>query len=196
MGKAERTRQFIIEQAAPIFNKKGIAGATIDEILSAAKVAKGCLYHHFENRDELAYETTDYLLAKISTMTSAVLNREVKAKDKLFAYLDANSKPLDTFITGGCPIFNMAVEADDNNPVIKEKVKTILIRGQKMFAELIRNGIKQGEFTEKMNPEEFAFRMFSAIEGATVICRVLDSNAPIQGLITSFKAELESYTVK
>jgi len=45
--KAERTRQFIIEQAAPLFNERGVAGVSIDDVLKVTRVAKGCLYGHF-----------------------------------------------------------------------------------------------------------------------------------------------------
>ena len=39
MSKAEKTKQMIIEQAAVIFNEKGVAGTSIDDILKASKVA-------------------------------------------------------------------------------------------------------------------------------------------------------------
>ena len=54
LTKAERTKQFILETAAPIFNQKGISGANIDDVLSATKLTKGCLYGHFESKEDLA----------------------------------------------------------------------------------------------------------------------------------------------
>lgn len=196
MNKAERTKQFIIEQAAPIFNEKGIAGTSVDDVLKAAKVAKGCLYNHFENKEELSYQTTDYLLKKITDRTAAVMSKESSAKGKIYAYLDFNKNPLDTPIDGGCPIFNLAVEADDNNPVIKQKVKDTLLAGQKMFAKILKDGIKDGEFSNTLNPEEFAFKMFAAIEGAIVICRALDSTRLMHTLVKSLKNELSAFQLK
>lgn len=193
MGKAERTKQFIIEQAATIFNEKGIAGTTIDDVLAAAKVAKGCLYSHFENKEDLAYTTADFLLKKISERVQLLMSRETTAKAKIFTYLDFNKNPTESYIDGGCPIFNMAVEADNNNPKIKEKIKEVLLKGQQSFSAILNEGIKNGEFSKELNAEAFAFKMFSAVEGATVVCRVLDNNAPMDGLVASLKAELTAY---
>jgi TetR/AcrR family transcriptional repressor of nem operon len=196
MSKAERTKQFIIEQAAPIFNEKGIAGTSVDDVLKAAKVAKGCLYHHFENKEDLSYATIDFLLKKITDRIAMVTGKETTAKAKIYAYLDFNKQPLLTYIDGGCPIFNMAVEADNNNPVVKQKVKDVLVKGQKMFASILKDGISNEEFSATLNPEEFSFKMFAAIEGATIICRILDSNKPMQGLVKSLKQELAGYALK
>jgi len=44
MTKSERTRQFIIETSAPIFNTKGIAATAYSDVMQATKMAKGGLY--------------------------------------------------------------------------------------------------------------------------------------------------------
>jgi TetR/AcrR family transcriptional repressor of nem operon len=62
MQKGENTRQLIIEQATPIFNKKGIFGTSMSDIMEAAKLSKGSLYVHFENKDSLAFSVLEYSL--------------------------------------------------------------------------------------------------------------------------------------
>lgn len=193
MGKAERTKQLIIEKAATIYNEKGIAGATIDEVLDAAKVARGCLYGHFENKDALSYATVEYMLKRNDEVIMGNMNKEKTAKAKIFAYLNIAKNPLSTHIDGGCPLFNLAVEADDNNPVIKEMVKTSILAGQKFFTSILSAGIKNGEFNKTLDPKEYAYRMFAAVEGSIVLCRILGTNQPMLGLIKSLKQELESY---
>ncbi|MFA6249149.1 MAG: TetR/AcrR family transcriptional regulator, partial [Mucilaginibacter sp.] len=51
MSKGESTKQIIIERATPIFNKKGIFGTSMSDIMEAAKLSKGSLYVHFEDKD-------------------------------------------------------------------------------------------------------------------------------------------------
>ncbi|MBL7756118.1 MAG: TetR family transcriptional regulator, partial [Chitinophagaceae bacterium] len=48
-GKAERTRQHIIEKAAPFFNKKGYADTSLSDITAATGLTKGAIYGNFEN---------------------------------------------------------------------------------------------------------------------------------------------------
>lgn len=191
--KAEKTKQFIIEQAAPIFNEKGIAGTSVDDVLKAAKVAKGCLYNHFDDKADLACEVTDYLLDRISKEVGAVIHKENSAHQKILAYLEFNKETFNTPVQGGCPIFNLAVESDDNNPVIKEKVKSALEGTHKLFTSILKHGIRNGEYHESLNAEEFALKLYASVEGTLLICRVVGTNKPMLTLIRGLKKELEEY---
>ena len=68
-GKAERTKQFIIEQATPIFNSKGIAGTTIDDILAVTKMAKGGIYGNFENKEGISIASVDFIGLRLGFKT-------------------------------------------------------------------------------------------------------------------------------
>jgi len=193
MTKAEKTKQLILEKAGPIYNAKGINGTAIDDITQAAGVTKGALYSHFENKEDLSLQTVDYLLNKIGYGTGQAMAKAKTAKGKIFAYLDFNKIPLHTYIEGGCPIFNMAVEADDNHAPIKKKVSRMVSSSQEAFAQILRSGIESGEFSKELDPEVMAFKIFSAVEGGIIACRVLNTNAPMKGLIKSLKDELEGY---
>jgi TetR/AcrR family transcriptional repressor of nem operon len=193
--KAERTKQFILETAAPIFNRKGISGANIDDVLDATKLTKGCLYGHFESKEDLALQVVDYMLQNNAEKMMMNINRGKTAKAKVFAYLDYYKDPLETNIKGGCPVFNMAVEADDNNPAVKEKVAEVLRQGQELFVSILNQGIKNGEFTNKLDAVGYAFKAVAAVEGAVVLCRMMNTAKPMHGLIKNLKAELESYAI-
>ncbi len=195
LTKAERTKQFILETAAPIFNQKGISGANIDDVLDSAKLTKGCLYGHFENKEDLALQVVDFMLNNNGEKILLTISKGKTAKAKVFAYLDFYKDPLNTYIEGGCPIFNIAVESDDNFPVIKEKIAGIIRRGQEMFVSILNQGIKDGEFSNKLDPAVYAFKAVAAVEGAVVMCRAMDTAKPMHGLIKSLKDELESYAL-
>jgi len=195
LTKAERTKQFILETAAPIFNRKGISGANIDDVLEATKLTKGCLYGHFENKEDLALQVVDYMLQSNSEKLMMSISRGKTAKAKVFAYLDYYKDPLDTYFKGGCPVFNMAVESDDNNPAVKEKVSSILRQGQELFVNVLNQGIKDGEFSDKLDPVSYAFKAIAAVEGAVVLCRMMNTAKPMQGLIKNLKSELNGYAV-
>jgi AcrR family transcriptional regulator len=195
LTKAERTKQFILETAAPIFNQKGISGANIDDVLDATKLTKGCLYGHFESKEDLALQVVDFMLNHNSEKMLLTISKGKTAKAKVFAYLDFYKDPLDTYIKGGCPVFNIAVESDDHFPAIKEKIAGVIRRGQEMFVAILNQGIENGEFSNKLDPAVYAFKAVAAVEGALVMCRTMNTAKPMSGLIKSLKAELEGYTI-
>ncbi|MDT3405386.1 TetR/AcrR family transcriptional regulator [Mucilaginibacter terrae] len=193
LTKAERTKQFILETAAPIFNQKGISGANIDDVLDAAKLTKGCLYGHFENKEDLALQVVDHMLVNNGEKMMATISKGKTAKAKVFAFLDFYKDPLNTHLKGGCPIFNIAVESDDNFPVIKEKIAGVIRNGQNIFISILNQGIQAGEFSATLDPAVYAFKAVAAVEGGLVMCRAINSAKPMAGLIKSLKAELEAY---
>src|ERR1700722_8888899 len=69
ISKAERTRQFIIEKTAPIFNKKGYAGTSLSDITAATGLTKGSIYGNFADKDEVALAAFDYNIGKLGALT-------------------------------------------------------------------------------------------------------------------------------
>lgn len=195
LTKAERTKQFILETAAPLYNKKGISGVSIDDVLEATKLTKGCIYGHFQGKDDLSEQVIEYSLNSMTEKVAATVLKQTTAKGKINAFIDFYKNPIDTYIAGGCPIFNTAVEADDNFPAIKQKVAKKLLEGQQALSDIIKQGIDDGEFSQQLDPQRFAFKLVAAIEGAIVICRTINSAQPMYDLVNDLKKELDQYTL-
>ncbi|MNG75436.1 HTH-type transcriptional regulator TtgR [compost metagenome] len=193
LTKSEKTKQFILETASPLYNEKGISGVSIDDVLEATNLTKGCLYGHFNGKEDLSEQVIDYSLKKMSERVASVVSKGKTAKEKIFLYLDFYKNPLDTYISGGCPIFNSAVEADDNFPTIKKKVAAVLNASQTGISNVLKEGITNGEFSEKLNSEVFAFKMLSAVEGGIVLSRTMGTRKLMVELIKDLKKELEQY---
>ncbi|WEK70291.1 MAG: TetR/AcrR family transcriptional regulator [Candidatus Chryseobacterium colombiense] len=193
LTKAEKTKLFILETASPLYNEKGISGVSIDDVLEATKLTKGCIYGHFNGKEDLSEQVIEFSLKKISAKVGTIIAKGKTAKEKIFLYLDFYKNPIDTYIAGGCPIFNTAVEADDNFPIIKKKVAAVLLASYKDISQILKGGIEGGEFSDKLNADVFAFKMLSAVEGGLVLSRTMDSQKLMIELIKDLKKELEQY---
>jgi AcrR family transcriptional regulator len=193
MGKAERTEQFIIEKAAPIFNSKGISGTTIDDILSATKLAKGGLYRRFENKNAITTASVDYLFEKLTNEALAINLREKTATSKILAFFELYRNPLTPFIEGGCPMLNFGVDTDDTDPLIKGKVKRMIELTIGLFADILRQGIANGELSDQLDSENFSLKMLIMLEGAMMVSRVLGSNKPMHQIVSMLQAELNGF---
>ena len=164
-------------------------------MLAATKLTKGCLYGHFENKEDLSAQVIDLLLKKISDKIHLTVGDKKTAKAKIFAFMDFYKDPINTYIAGGCPIFNTAVEADDSYPRIKQKIAGVFRTGQQELIDVLTDGIHNGEFSSNLDAPVFAFKLMASIEGGIIMCRTMDTAKPMQSLIKSLKAELEQYTI-
>ncbi|WP_343694370.1 TetR/AcrR family transcriptional regulator [Flavobacterium sp.] len=176
MAKGEETKQFIIEKAAPIFNTKGIAATSMSDIMEATKLSKGSMYVHFENKEVLACAAVDYNIKMLNTKIQTALSRYKTSREQLFAYIDFFSDPLQPPVYGGCPLLNFGTEADDTNPIVKEKVNAVIRSGQVLLSGIIEKGIANGEFKKTFVPSDFATALFAMLEGGHLMSRMSGNN--------------------
>ena len=180
MTKGEETRQFIIERSAPLFNMKGIAATAMSDVMEVTKLSKGSLYVHFDNKDVLAAAVVEYNMEMLGKKVEGALAKHATAKAKLFAYIDVLGDAVDSPVKGGCPILNFGMDADDTNALIKRKVHEAIDSAVKLISELIKEGIRNGEFKPDWNYKDFATMMFAMIEGGVMMSRVAGNNTSIR----------------
>ena len=196
MSKGENTKQLIIEQATPIFNKKGIFGTSMSDIMEAAKLSKGSLYVHFEDKDSLAFSVLEYSLGLQNKRLSTSMDHIDDPYQKLLAYLEVYHDPMNPTVPGGCPMMNFGMEADDNFPLVKERVNRAIEMRQKSLEDIIKAGIQQNIFKPDWNYREFATVMFALIQGGIMVCRIAGSSAKMAGIINQLKSLIQAQLIK
>jgi TetR/AcrR family transcriptional repressor of nem operon len=194
MTKAERTRHFIIEKAAPLINRKGMAGTSINDIMEATRLTKGSVYGNFENKEEICAEAFDYLIKRITSSLDMAMGGKKTYKEKLFAFIDYYPSTLTQDGYFGCPMLNFGTEADDTNPIIKQKVSKAINATEASIAKLVQAGIKSGEFSKTVDAEAFALKAFAMIEGGMWIARMQNSNKQILLINDMLKKEIAQFT--
>ena len=68
MSKGELTRQRIIAEAAPIFNRRGYEGCSMQEILDATGLEKGGIYRHFDSKSSVLVDLFDRVIDGLLAM--------------------------------------------------------------------------------------------------------------------------------
>lgn len=176
MSKAEKTRQFIIEKTASLFNTKGYISTSLSDITEATGLTKGSIYGNFENKDEVAIEVYRYNAGQLSKIMSRSFGDEFPTTvDKLYAFVAFYRKNWrSVFSNGGCPIMNAATEADDSFPALKNQVKESFEIWTHKISGVIQQGQKNGELNPNALPEEHAALFIMLIEGGILLSKTTD----------------------
>ncbi|WP_183560736.1 TetR/AcrR family transcriptional regulator [Mucilaginibacter sp. SP1R1] len=184
LSKAERTRQFIVETTAGIFNKKGYAGTSLSDLTEATGLTKGSIYGNFKNKEEVAVAVFDYNSSKVRRQIVQLIQKAPTYHEKLLVYARVyHSFTAATFPEGGCPILNTAIDADDTNPILKEKAAAVIIRWKKSIEELINGGIAAGEFKTGIDTARIALSLIALIEGGIMIAKVTSTPANLDTVL-------------
>jgi TetR/AcrR family transcriptional repressor of nem operon len=177
MSKSDRTKQFIIEKTAHIFNAKGFAGTSLTDLTNATKLTKGSIYGNFENKDEVALAAFDYNFNEITNYIKNKILVNDNSIDRLLVYPKVYRDFLKIpFLKSGCPILNTSTEADDTHPLLKNRASNALLYWKTSIENQIKRGIQRNEIKTDTNPSEIAVILMSIIEGAIMIAKVTESD--------------------
>ncbi len=171
MHKGEITRQRIIEQAAPIFNRRGYAGCSMHDVMEATGLEKGGLYRHFSTKEELAAEAFRYSIEKSVKLRTDNLDRSHGAVPLLRSFIERFVETT-SMVRGGCPLLNTAVDADDGNPVLREMAREAFRDWRERLAKIVKEGIRSGEIRASANPRQIANTIIATLEGALMMSRL------------------------
>jgi AcrR family transcriptional regulator len=173
LTKAEKTRRMIVKKAARLFNKQGYAGTSMKDIMEATGLTKGGLYGNFESKEAIAKAAFDYSVftvgKEVGRRTKVISNTLDKLKAVVYYYKENLFTPA---IDGGCPIQNTAVEADDNNPIMREKVIKALDFWQARMIATLEKGKIRKEVRPGVVSADFASLFISTLEGGILIARL------------------------
>jgi AcrR family transcriptional regulator len=178
MTKGEVTRQKIIEEAAPLFNRLGYAGCSMQDIMAATGLEKGGLYRHFNSKEELAEEAFRYSWAKVLDTRWDGIDAVEGSVEKL-QFLVRRFVEIRSIIPGGCPVLNTAIDADDGNPALRKLVQKAVQEWKTRITEIVASGIKEGEIRAEVEPRTIANVVIATLEGALMISRLEGSRTAI-----------------
>jgi AcrR family transcriptional regulator len=173
LSKAERTKQFIIEKAAAVFNEKGYAGTSMNDLTIATGLTKGSIYGNFENKDDIAIAAFDHNFQLLTTYIKQQMEAQISVIDKLMVYPKTYRQFWQLpFLQGGCPVANTATEADDTHPALKTKAAFALQFWRNAVEYRVQTGIDTGEINPETNITEFVAVLTSVIQGSVLQAKV------------------------
>ena len=125
--KGERTRKMIVERSAEVFNTKGYFGTSMSTLVRETGLEKGGIYNHFDSKEQLALETFDFSAELVLGRLQEALDGEGRVLERLVRAVELHrTLAEDRPIQGGCPILNAAIEADDAQPALRVRFKTLM----------------------------------------------------------------------
>ncbi len=183
--KGERTRERIIATVAPVFNQRGYAGTSLEDVMSASGLKKGGVYRHFESKDELALAAFEHSLSMQAARVRDAANSAMTAEGRLTALARALARNGDDpAVAGGCPLLNTAIECDDATGPVYPKLRTRARRAMtsliKFTEQLVRDGVTSGEFRGDVNANDEATALVGSLEGALMLTRLYGDASYVQ----------------
>ncbi|HLP11101.1 MAG TPA: TetR/AcrR family transcriptional regulator [Flavobacteriales bacterium] len=180
-SKAQKTRQYIVEKTSVVFNAKGYAGTSLNDLTEATGLTKGSIYGNFENKDEVALAVFDHNFGKIVAHLKSKMAKKTSVIGKLQVYPETYKHFLSLpFLKAGCPLLNTAMEADDTHPQLRKKALDALTLWKNSVEQLIHTGIANKEIKPQVNAPAFAAVLMALIEGGVMQAKLTGKSTGLQ----------------
>ncbi|MFJ8613537.1 TetR/AcrR family transcriptional regulator [Streptomyces sp. NPDC093675] len=194
-SKGRATRARILQAAADLILKNGVAGTQIDDVRRAAKVSGSQMTHYFRDKQTLVTEVIAWQAqATLDNHTQEVLGGLDSFESlRLWARLVAEGQEEQGF-EGGCQFGSLAGQLVESSP----EVRADLARGFEQLLGVFRKGMlamrDRGELRRDADPEHLAHVLVSAMQGGILLSQTLRRPQPLRDALDAAIAHAESFT--
>jgi len=171
MTKGEVTRQHIIEKAAPVFNQRGFAGCSMQDLMEATGLEKGGIYRHFASKEELAVAAFRYAMQEAVAARIVDLDKVTGAIPRLMHVVRAFVE-IPSPVPGGCPLLNVAAYSESGCAGVQAQAKEAMAAWKARLLRIIKDGVASGELRADVDAKRTANAVISMLEGSLAISRI------------------------
>ena len=145
---AKERKNQIIRAAAKRFARHGLSKTTLNEIARDVRIGKATIYHYFDSKDQLFFETLSFETSQYIADIKAIFNNEETAIGaKLLEYFSYKENVDQKYRL----LFEMMLLLIDDESFEKEKkILTKFIKEEEEIVKLILSSVYSGRI-ESMN---------------------------------------------
>ena len=157
-------RHMVVVKAMRLFAQMGYSKVSFLTLAEATGIARTALYRYFKRKRELFDEAIHEITGGLMVELSDIIDRKetVAARLELVSnhVIDEIYRKRDFFLAIFDFVFSMVRSGEDMTGRI-----ALFTDGLKhVYRKLLTEGIKAGEFSERLNPQEMADVFFSVME--------------------------------
>ena len=185
------TRTRLVTTAMRLFWEKGYGSTSIADVLQAAKVNSGSLYHFFPGKQDLLLAVLDMYRDGIRTMLLEPAWRGVEEPiERVFALLARYRAALeDTDCFYGCPIGSLALELHEPDLAVRERLAANFSAWTDAIEECLAAGAAR--LPRDLKLRELASLVLTVMEGAVMQARTYRSLASFDAAVRQLREYFE-----
>jgi len=144
-------REKILTEGLRVVHKRGFAGASVRDIVGAAKVPQGSFTNHFASKEAFCLEILDLYFEGTREMIHETLRNEaLPPLKRLRAFVEAHISYLKrNGWRNGCLVGNFSAEASEHSEVIRKRIVQIFEEMRRSVASCLRAAVKSGDLSRK-----------------------------------------------
>jgi AcrR family transcriptional regulator len=164
MRKGALTRQAILEHATGLASQIGLEGISIGRLADDLDLSKSGLFAHFQSKEALQIQVLEFAAARFVETVIRLALRAPRGEPRIReAFARWLSWPKRSALPGGCFFVAAAVELDDQDGPVRDRLVELQTEWLGVLAETVRSAIAEGHFRPDVDPDQFAHEMYGVM---------------------------------
>ena len=159
--KGVTTRGRLLSIGLDTLSTVGLAGVTLGNLATTARMSKSGLFAHFSSKEQLQLDLLDEMVRVADKNVVTPAMAAPKGLPRLTAlftnWLGWSSR---AGLRGGCPVAAAIFELDDLSGVVRDRVAELEARWRSLLASLVTESVHCGHLTETVDVEQFVWELF------------------------------------
>ncbi len=181
--KGQETRRRIVDRAADLIFKQGVAHTTIEDVRTAADVSSSQLYHYFDDKPALVRAVIDH---QADTIVDGQQTFDLSSLEGLRAWRDwviEHQRELNC--SGGCPIGSLGSELAATDPQARAQLAHAFKRWEAAIQSGLREMHLRGRLTPDTDPDTLALALLAALQGGLLLTQIQRDTKPLEAALDS-----------
>jgi len=179
-----RTRDRILQAAAELMFRQGVAGTSIPDVQRHARVSASQIYHYFGDKKGLAAAVIEYQSAMKLEQQRPLLDH-LDSIDALREWCERAAARLDAVhCAGGCEIGSLASELSDSDPSARVRLAKAFAAWQEAIESGLRRMRERGDLAADEDVTALAGALLAAIQGGMLLSQVNQDATPYRRAVT------------
>ena len=185
-ARGRRTRTAILSSAAQLMHERGMAAASMDDVLLASGAGKSQLYHYFDGRQDLCAAVLHHQYERVRAAQPSLddpscTDLRTWRNEVLDAYRNSGA--------GTCPLGAFAAQTD-SDPFLRDTLAALFDRWQQALGDLVRRADAAGLLRPGTDPEAAGLALLTAHQGGTILAHLHRSEEPLARALDDVIARL------
>lgn len=163
MAKGEETRQTILAKAFEIAKTVGLSGMSIGRLAEQTGLSKSGLFAHFGSKEALEVAVVEEAVRQFVQAVMAPALRQPRGEPRVRALFEHwirwGQRP------GGCFFVGAVAEFDDRSGPTRDALVQACKDWLDTLATAARITVTEGHFRADLDPDQFAFEVYSIMLG-------------------------------
>lgn len=184
--KGETTRNTIIDSAKRLFYRQGYGNTSFSDIVSAAGIYRGNIYHYFKSKEDILKVVVTLEIAEIDTLLAGWDACYPDPRDRIGQFVRMFGKNRRELMRSGCPFGTLNSELGKN----RRDLQRISIKLLDRFRDWLETQFGALGHTQEARP--LALHLLARTQGMSVIAHAYSDSGVIEHEVRGLERWIDS----